>query len=283
MASSGYTGFARTLVIGFLAVGLRAGPALALGVIETPAAGTTETGIGVISGWHCEGDLIQVQIDDGELMTAGSKTPRGDTFSTCGRTDTGYSLLYNFNLLDGSQDHRIVAYADGVEFASTQFRTTRLGEGFLRGLQGTCEILNFPDLGRTTTMRWSEARQNFSITSTREDPEPAPGVHPFSGTYYGARKYNFTCEDLGVTPATFEVHITETTFTLRTQGFLGEDCDFSGLWTLESDGTIFVSGGTATGTCFTPSFFFAIRVDGQSLYAEELDLCGVILTGAKFR
>ena len=100
------------VVAAVLALGWAA-PVLALGVIEVPAPGRIATGIGLISGWHCDGGVIQVRIDDGELITTASGTPREDTSSVCGRTDTGFGVLWNFNLLDPTQSHRVVAYADG--------------------------------------------------------------------------------------------------------------------------------------------------------------------------
>lgn len=63
----------------------------ALGSLENPVAGSTESGIGVISGWHCTASIITATIDGASLGKAGSGTGRGDTASICGRSDTGYS------------------------------------------------------------------------------------------------------------------------------------------------------------------------------------------------
>src|SRR4029434_8921883 len=97
----------------------------AQGVLEIPAPNSTQTGIGVISGWHCSANRIEIVIDGGAPLLAGSHTERGDIFDICGRIDTGFSLLWNWNLLPttcfGCRYHDIVALADGIPFASTKF------------------------------------------------------------------------------------------------------------------------------------------------------------------
>lgn len=65
-------------------------------------------------------------IDGGASLLAVSHTERGDTLSVCGRIDTGLSLLLNWNLLPtdcfGYRYHRVMALADGILFASTEFQ-----------------------------------------------------------------------------------------------------------------------------------------------------------------
>jgi len=65
------------------------------GVLEVPAAASVQSGIGAISGWHCTASRIEIAIDNGPAMLAGSGTSRLDTLGTCGRADTGFSLLFN--------------------------------------------------------------------------------------------------------------------------------------------------------------------------------------------
>jgi hypothetical protein len=50
----------------------------------------------MFSGWACGTSRIEIAIN-GNRIIAASGTARGDTASICGRTDTGYGLLYNFN------------------------------------------------------------------------------------------------------------------------------------------------------------------------------------------
>lgn len=139
------------------------GPEAPLGVIEIPADGSTVSGVGIFSGWVCGGDVVEIEIDGAERSRAGSGTARADTESTCGRSDTGYSLLINFNRL-GAGAHQARLIVDGTVLDETTFDVATLGNApFLRGLSGVCEIQDFPAAGSTTVTRWSEATQRFEI------------------------------------------------------------------------------------------------------------------------
>ena len=107
---------------------MAAAPSLsfALGSLENPVAGSTESGIGVISGWHCTATNITATIDGASLGKAGSGTGRGDTASTCGRSDTGYSMLFNYNDLTPG-NHSISVYADGQLLETRHFNTVQSG------------------------------------------------------------------------------------------------------------------------------------------------------------
>lgn len=155
-----------------------AAQALPAGVLETPTWNGPHTGINLISGWHCTGRKIEIQIDDGELQTAGSRTGREDTRPVCGRADTGFGLLLNFNLLPRGQ-HRVTAYADGVPFAQQVFRTIKFGAPFLSDKQAQTTMLNFPEVGKATIVGWTEELQDFGATLV----VPAPAI---AGDYYGA-------------------------------------------------------------------------------------------------
>lgn len=65
------------------------------GLLENPVVDSTESGIGVISGWHCTATRIDIIIDGLSAGKAGSGTSRNDTTGICGRSGSGYSLLYN--------------------------------------------------------------------------------------------------------------------------------------------------------------------------------------------
>ena len=79
----------------------------------------------------------------------------------CGDTDNGFGLLFNWNLL-GDGVHTVVAYADGVEFASTTVIVTTLGQEFLRGVSDSYTLSDFPDPGATRTLRWQERSRTLS-------------------------------------------------------------------------------------------------------------------------
>ena len=136
----------------------------AQGNLENPVAGSTESGIGVISGWHCTATNITAIIDGISLGKAGSGTSRGDTASVCGRSNTGFSLLYNYNdLTPGS--HSISVFADGQLLETRQFNTVQSGgAAFVRELVSSWSLPNFPSFGKTATIQWSQAKQSFVVT-----------------------------------------------------------------------------------------------------------------------
>ena len=132
-----------------------------------PPPGSFQSGIGVLSGWVCEADTVDLVFEPatGEPFTqeAGYGTERGDTAGVCGDTDNGFGLLFNWNLL-GDGRHTVRAYADDEEFAHSTFTVTTLGEDFAEGLARTHEIEDFPAEGQTTTVEWQQGQQNFVIT-----------------------------------------------------------------------------------------------------------------------
>ena len=132
-----------------------------------PPSGSFQSGIGVLSGWVCEAETVELAFEPatGEPFTeeAGYGTERGDTEGECGDTDNGFGLLYNWNRL-GDGLHTVRAYADDEEFAHSTFTVTTLGEEFPEGLAQTHDIADFPAEGQTTTVEWQTGQQNFVIT-----------------------------------------------------------------------------------------------------------------------
>ena len=150
-----------------------AGPVSAApGVLELPEA--NESGISLIAGWHCNAKVIEIQVDDGPMIKAGSGTLRPDTQGVCGRSDTGFGLTYNYNVHSPGM-HAVKAYADGVPFAERRVWTYNYGVEYLRAPLAGCAVRDFPTLGITTGLLWSEAKQNFSITSIQKVPFVPPG------------------------------------------------------------------------------------------------------------
>lgn len=260
------------------AVALFPASGLAIGVIETPDGSAVENGIGVISGWHCEGDLIQVRIDDGELTTAASRTPRNDTLPICSRSDTGFATLLNFNrlkpsLFPGRPEHEVVAYADGVEFDRVTFETTNFGENYSRGLSATYRLLNFPDVGDVTVVEWNESKQDFTVAGTPITlPSSESTASRISGNYHGAKSYHVEYDEF-VKYGTFKVEIDGPIFMLRAEYADGEVWEFSAPWYLDTDGYVRAQ---------QPGRDFFVRANGERLFGTLKDLGGVILTGSKF-
>jgi uncharacterized delta-60 repeat protein len=138
-------------------------PAATNGQLENPGASSFQSGIGLISGWVCDADVVQIRLDGGTPLIAAHGTARGDTQGVCGDSDNGFGLLFNWNLL-GDGVHTIEARADGQVFGTASFTVTTLGEPFLRGASGSFDLEDFPEDGSSVEITWSEGQQNFVIT-----------------------------------------------------------------------------------------------------------------------
>lgn len=136
---------------------------LSTGVLETPSVGSSESGVGLIRGWFCNAETIEIQIDDFNRFPAAYGTPRSDTTGPCGDSNNGFGITFNWNLI-GDGPHTIRAFADGVQFADLDFNVTTLGVNFLTGVSAAYRLDGFPTVGHETIISWSEAHQNFIIT-----------------------------------------------------------------------------------------------------------------------
>ena len=137
---------------------------LLVGYLENPGAGSFQSGIGVLSGWVCDAEGIEIEIGNFTPQVAAYGTGRLDTADVCGDTDNGFGLLFNWNLLEDGE-HEVVALVDGVELGRATVTVTTLGQEFLRGVTGTCEVADFPTVGETVTLEWQQTSQNFVITA----------------------------------------------------------------------------------------------------------------------
>ena len=134
------------------------------GYLENPGPDSFQSGIGVLSGWVCEAETVELVIDDTEHHVAAYGTDRADTEEMCGDTGNGFGLLFNWNRLrDG--EHTVIAYVDNVELGRATVRVTTLGHEFLRGAEGECVVEDFPRLGQSVLLEWQQTSQNFIITA----------------------------------------------------------------------------------------------------------------------
>ena len=131
------------------------------GYLENPGAASFQSGIGVISGWTCAAEAVEIVLN-GEPQEAAYGTARLDTEAVCGDTDNGFGLLFNWNLL-GDGEHEVVALVDGVELDRATVTVTTLGAEFLRDVTGTCTAADFPTMDETVTLAWQQTQQNFVI------------------------------------------------------------------------------------------------------------------------
>lgn len=137
--------------------------------LENPQPSSYQSGIGLISGWSCEGSTITVSIDGGPQRGVPYGSSRTDTASICGAstTNTGFGLLFNYNGL-GTGTHTAQIYVNGQPRGNpTTFTVTAPSGEFLSGFSRELTVPNFPVAGKTATLIWQEAQQNFAIKSVQ--------------------------------------------------------------------------------------------------------------------
>ena len=137
-----------------------------LHTLENPPPGSSQSGVGIISGWVCEAERIDVVFNPGpdneRTFQAGYGTSRADTEGVCNDIDNGFGLLFNWNLL-GAGQHTVSARADGVEFGSATVRVTTFDTEFLRDVGKHARLQNFPNTGTDLIVAWQQSLQNFTI------------------------------------------------------------------------------------------------------------------------
>jgi len=262
--------------------------AAAQGALESPRFATYYSGIGLISGWHCSARRIEVSIDGGAPMVAGSGTPRQDTAGICGRSDTGFSMTMNWNLLETPNNrHRILVMADGVVFADTTFQTTSSGVEYLTGKRAYLTVPNFPSFGAIASLQWDEAAQNFQISAyetaysrvtTRR--ETYDGALLIGSTGPSCGPYNSTQgSKLLKRYGSFAVDYANGQIALSAKYADGGSCNLPPVPMLSADAVSaqgFVGGNfnaAATASCPELPGGLKLLVNGQTLAAWTLDSC----------
>lgn len=142
---------------------------LSEGVLENPKKNSVQSGIGMIYGWYCDANKIEIVFDDRLPKEAAYGTTRRDTVGVCGDDDNGFGLQWGWSIL-GKGWHTVRAYADGKLFAENDFYVGQIGDGsYLRGAEGTFELNGFPDKETEVVVEWNESTQNFSILESRNN------------------------------------------------------------------------------------------------------------------
>ena len=153
--------------------------------LEIPGSGSTQSGIGVISGWKCDANgQLTVRFNRGPSLPLIYGSERGDTRSVCGDSENGFVAIWNWGVL-GDGRHTAVVYDNGIEFDRATFTVVTPGVDFLQGVSGsgTATLSN----GQRVTLQWSEGSQSFVATdfTVPEDggvPETS-GLGQFLGTW----------------------------------------------------------------------------------------------------
>ena len=129
---------------------------------ESPAGGSTQSGIGMIRGWACDATTVEIQFDDDPKIPVAYGSSRKDTSGICGDDNNGYGMAINWGLL-AKGTHQMKTFINGFERSDVEFEVTGLGAAFATELLRTEEIQNFPVPGESVTVEWSESAQNFII------------------------------------------------------------------------------------------------------------------------
>ncbi len=150
-------------------------------VFENPQPGSFQSGVGVISGWVCDAQQIDIVFNPGtateETWRAGYRTTREDTEPFCHDRDNGFGLLFNWNRL-GDGQHTVSARADGVEFGRATFTVTTLGKDFRDDVSGEFVVEGFPTEGNQITLGWQQSLQNFTIQGNMRSSGGTSGTPP---------------------------------------------------------------------------------------------------------
>ena len=133
-----------------------------IGTLENPAPDSFQSGFGLVSGWVCGAERVEIEIDGTDIFEASYGTDRMDTAEICDDSNTGFGLRLNWNEY-GDGEHTVRALADGEEFGRATFTVTTLGETFLMGASGVYDLPDFPEPDTIVTVEWQEASQNFVI------------------------------------------------------------------------------------------------------------------------
>ena len=93
---------------------------------EVPSNGSFQSGIGFISGWVCEGNLVEIIFNDDIRFPIPSRgLSRKDTESACGDADNGFITVFNWNLI-GAGTHTVAFVVDGQTVQRHTFTVTGL-------------------------------------------------------------------------------------------------------------------------------------------------------------
>ena len=131
--------------------------------LEVPGNGSFQSGIGFVSGWACEGELVEIVIDGGlRIPPVARNISRGDTEAACGDQTNGFITQWNWNLLgDGTYTAALVV--DGRTIQENRFTVTTLGEEFVRGVERDVVVNDFPAPDEDVLLRWQEPVQGFVL------------------------------------------------------------------------------------------------------------------------
>ena len=157
----------RTILVLTLALFATEAFSASKGALENPQPNDYASGIYLFSGWVCEAEAVQIDIDGAQLLDVAYGSDRLDTVSTCGDADNGFGVLVNMaNFAAG--DHQATLYADGQQVAQSAFKTAERSTGeFVQDLEGCAISEGFPSDDSETILTWTTSIQGFQVTEER--------------------------------------------------------------------------------------------------------------------
>ncbi len=139
------------------------------GVLETPSHGQVVTGVSPLSGWACHTDLASIRINESTTgFPVVVKGTRVDAASVCGHTDSGFAVLFNWNLLNEGK-HTVALFVDDQLVSSSVITVVHYGSIFRTGLTGQWMLEGWPEPDMDTTVAWDESTQNIRIVNIHKD------------------------------------------------------------------------------------------------------------------
>ncbi len=96
------------IIVSLLAV---SSSAFGQGNLENPTSNSIQqSGLGIISGWHCQATTIEIVVNGTIRVPASYGTLRGDSRAACGDVNNGFGFQVNWNNL-GDGTHTLVVLA----------------------------------------------------------------------------------------------------------------------------------------------------------------------------
>lgn len=135
--------------------------------IEIPAQDSVQSGIGLISGWACLAENIEISIDGGARVKVPAEAPRGDVESVCSHPNAGFGLLMNYNTLSEGEHSIQLFIKDFAMGEPRKFKVVKPKGEFARGLVRQISVSDFPEVGKTTVLDWREGEQRFGIKEVK--------------------------------------------------------------------------------------------------------------------
>ena len=134
--------------------------------LDIPGAGSTQSGVGVVSGWSCLGGHLEVEFSEADgtpiltdALPYGAYRPT--TEDICGDTDNGFSMPMNWGRL-GPGEKTLTLFVNGEARVTRNFSVTTFGQEFVTDAGGTCEITDLRD-GQNATFVWQQANQGLVL------------------------------------------------------------------------------------------------------------------------